>query len=72
MCVQLIDDVLDYQGHQSGKPLLADLKSGLATAPLLLAQEEFPVLRELAARKFERDGDIELVSDETEGVPWLQ
>lgn len=65
---QLIDDVLDYQGHQSGKPLLADLKSGLATAPLLLAQEEYPVLRELAARKFERDGDIELVSDETEGV----
>lgn len=64
---QLIDDVLDYQGHQSGKPLLADLKSGLATAPLLLAQEEYPVLRELAARKFERDGDIELASDETEG-----
>ncbi|GAB9464856.1 Solanesyl diphosphate synthase [Globisporangium polare] len=63
LAFQLIDDVLDYQGHQSGKPLLADLKSGLATAPLLLAQEEFPVLRELAARKFERDGDIELASE---------
>lgn len=61
VALQLIDDVLDYQGHQSGKPLLADLKSGLATAPLLLAQEEFPVLRELAARKFSNDGDIDLV-----------
>ncbi|TYZ62568.1 hypothetical protein PybrP1_004769, partial [[Pythium] brassicae (nom. inval.)] len=63
LAFQLIDDVLDYQGHQSGKPLLADLKSGLATAPLLLAQEEFPVLRELAARKFSKDGDIELASE---------
>lgn len=61
LAFQLIDDVLDYEGHHSGKPLLADLKSGLATAPLLLAQAEFPVLSELAARKFEKDGDIELV-----------
>ncbi|TMW67344.1 hypothetical protein Poli38472_012460 [Pythium oligandrum] len=63
LAFQLIDDVLDYEGTQSGKPLLADLKSGLSTAPLLLAQEEFPVLRELAARKFSKDGDIELASD---------
>lgn len=63
LAFQLIDDVLDYEGTQSGKPLLADLKSGLSTAPLLLAQEEFPVLRELAARKFTRDGDIELASE---------
>uniref|UniRef100_K3X305 Solanesyl diphosphate synthase n=1 Tax=Globisporangium ultimum (strain ATCC 200006 / CBS 805.95 / DAOM BR144) TaxID=431595 RepID=K3X305_GLOUD len=63
LAFQLIDDVLDYQGHQSGKPLLADLKSGLATAPLLLAQEEFPVLRELAARKFSQPGDIDLASE---------
>jgi geranylgeranyl pyrophosphate synthase len=57
----LIDDVLDYEGTQSGKPLLADLKSGLSTAPLLLAQEEFPVLKDLAARQFSKDGDIDLV-----------
>jgi geranylgeranyl pyrophosphate synthase len=63
LAFQLIDDVLDYQGHQSGKPLLSDLKSGLATAPLLLAQEEFPVLQELAARKFSKSGDIELASE---------
>lgn len=63
LAFQLIDDVLDYEGHHSGKPLLADLKAGLATAPLLMAQEEFPVLRDLAARKFSRDGDIDLASE---------
>ncbi|RLN50641.1 hypothetical protein BBJ28_00003962 [Nothophytophthora sp. Chile5] len=57
----LIDDVLDYEGVNTGKPLLADLKSGLSTAPLLLAQEEFPVLRELSKRKFAQNGDIETV-----------
>lgn len=57
----MIDDVLDYEGVNTGKPLLADLKSGLSTAPLLLAQEEFPVLRELAKRKFSKEGDIEMV-----------
>ena len=61
LAFQLIDDVLDYEGHDSGKPLLADLKSGLATAPLLLAQQEFPVLAEMAARKFAHDSDIALV-----------
>ncbi|GLD99048.1 hypothetical protein PINS_up007766 [Pythium insidiosum] len=63
LAFQLVDDVLDYEGTQSGKPLLADLKSGLATAPLLLAQQEFPVLKELAARKFSKTGDIELASE---------
>jgi geranylgeranyl pyrophosphate synthase len=63
----LIDDVLDYEGVNTGKPLLADLKSGLSTAPLLLAQEEFPMLRQLAKRKFAEDGDIEMVRDLTDG-----
>ncbi|KAE8913201.1 hypothetical protein PF005_g22854 [Phytophthora fragariae] len=62
LAFQLIDDVLDYEGVNTGKPLLADLKSGLSTAPLLLAQEEFPVLRELAKRKFSKEGDIEMAS----------
>lgn len=53
--------MLDYEGTHSGKPLLADLKSGLSTAPLLLAQAEFPQLQELAARQFCQAGDIELV-----------
>ncbi|KAI9915413.1 hypothetical protein PsorP6_007380 [Peronosclerospora sorghi] len=59
LAFQLIDDVLDYDGVNTGKPLLADLRSGLATAPLLLAQEEFPLLRKLSMRKFAKKGDIE-------------
>ena len=43
-----------------GKAPLADLKSGLATAPTLFAAEEFPQLRTLIGRKFEAEGDIEL------------
>ncbi|CAH0491942.1 unnamed protein product [Peronospora farinosa] len=63
LAFQLIDDVLDYEGVNTGKPLLADLRSGLSTAPLLLAQEEFPVLRELSKRNFAKDGDIEMASE---------
>ncbi|KAI9990937.1 hypothetical protein PInf_018554 [Phytophthora infestans] len=63
LAFQLIDDVLDYEGVETGKPFLADLKSGLSTAPLLLAQEEFPVLRELSKRKFAQEGDIEMASE---------
>lgn len=55
--------MLDYQGQNTGKPLLADLKAGLSTAPLLLAQQEFPVLRELSQRKFSQSGDIELATE---------
>jgi geranylgeranyl pyrophosphate synthase len=42
-----------------GKAPLADLKSGLATAPTLYACEEFPKLETLIARKFEGPGDID-------------
>ncbi|KAH9091622.1 hypothetical protein Ae201684P_011166 [Aphanomyces euteiches] len=34
-----------------------------STAPVLLAQEEFPVLKELVARKFSAEGDIDLAAD---------
>lgn len=43
-----------------GKAPLADLKSGLATAPTLFAAEEYPELVQLISRKFESPGDIEL------------
>lgn len=41
-----------------GKAPLADLKSGLATAPTLFAAEEFPKLLTLIGRKFEAPGDV--------------
>ena len=41
MTVQFVDDVLDFTGStlQLGKPALNDLRSGLATAPVLYAAE---------------------------------
>lgn len=60
---QLIDDALDFEGSLSsiGKAPLADLKSGLATAPTLFAAQEHPdALAPLIARRFEAPGDLEL------------
>ncbi|RHY20301.1 hypothetical protein DYB36_010706 [Aphanomyces astaci] len=45
---------------------------GLATAPVLLAQEEFPVLKELVARNFSSEGDIDLAADLVEKSVGLQ
>lgn len=65
MAFQLVDDVLDFQGSllQLGKPALADLKAGLATAPVLFAAEEEAHggnrLYTLMNRKFAQDGDVE-------------
>lgn len=46
-----------------GKAPLADLKSGLATAPTLFACEEFPQLIPLIRRKFENTGDVEIAAE---------
>jgi len=42
-----------------GKAPLADLKSGLATAPTLFAAEQYPKLLSLINRKFETPGDVD-------------
>jgi geranyl diphosphate synthase len=61
MAFQLVDDVLDFEGtlSQLGKPALADLKAGLATAPVLFAAEECRELEPLIDRKFKDDGDVD-------------
>lgn len=58
---QLIDDALDFEGSTSslGKAPLADLKSGLATAPTLFATEEHPKLLSMISRKFDIPGDVD-------------
>mmetsp|Transcript_24701 Transcript_24701/g.59553 ORF Transcript_24701/g.59553 Transcript_24701/m.59553 type:complete len:523 (-) Transcript_24701:150-1718(-) len=71
---QLIDDALDFEGSAAslGKPALADLNAGLATAPVLFAaeshgQELIPAM----ARKFSEHGDIDLALrciSESDGV----
>lgn len=62
--LELVDDILDYESGEAtlGKPGGADLQLGLATGPALFAWEEHPEMGPLIERKFEQDGDVELVS----------
>ncbi|KAF8976830.1 coq1 putative hexaprenyl diphosphate synthase [Entomortierella lignicola] len=57
----LVDDMLDFtvSSEEFGKPTGADLKLGLATAPVLFAWEEYPELGKLIKRNFDREGDVE-------------
>ena len=58
---QLIDDVLDFVSSADllGKPAAADMKLGLATAPVLFATKKHPQLNDLIARRFGQRGDVE-------------
>lgn len=62
LCFQIVDDMLDYTSSDAaiGKPSQADLKLGLATAPILFAWRERPELGELIGRKFSEPGDVEI------------
>lgn len=61
LCFQVVDDMLDYSEGEShlGKPAGADLKLGLATAPVLFAWEKYPELGDMIKRKFDGPGDVE-------------
>lgn len=61
LCFQIVDDMLDYTVSEAkfGKPVGADLKLGLATAPVLYAWEKYPELGKMIQRKFEEPGDVE-------------
>ncbi|KAF8932103.1 coq1 putative hexaprenyl diphosphate synthase [Haplosporangium bisporale] len=61
LAFQLVDDMLDFtvSSEEFGKPAGADLKLGLATAPVLFAWEEFPELGKLIKRNFNQEGDVE-------------
>jgi octaprenyl-diphosphate synthase len=52
---QLVDDVLDYTGARSGKTLLADLRQGKLTLPLVLAATADPSLMGPLRRIFAGD-----------------
>ena len=64
LAFQLVDDMLDYTiaYEELGKPAGADLKLGLATAPLLFAWRTNRELGKLVGRRFETEGDVERVS----------
>lgn len=54
---QLVDDVLDYEGENTGKRLLADLVEGKVTLPLVLATQKDPGLLVKLARIHVGDED---------------
>ena len=65
ICFQLVDDMLDFtvSGKDLGKPSGADLKLGIATAPVLFAWKEDPSLGPLISRNFSERGDVEKTID---------
>nr|CAB3264763.1 decaprenyl-diphosphate synthase subunit 1-like [Phallusia mammillata] len=58
---QLVDDLLDFvsTSESLGKPTAADLKLGLATAPVLFASEKHPLLHDMILRRFQHKHDVE-------------
>ncbi|KAJ2007209.1 coq1 putative hexaprenyl diphosphate synthase [Coemansia thaxteri] len=71
---QLIDDLLDFtvSSAEFGKPVGADLKLGLATAPVLYAWQEHSQLGPLVARKFAGGGDVATAWDLVHASQGLQ
>ena len=73
MFLYCLPSIRSYSGSSKslGKPALNDLKSGLSTAPVMFAQEEFPQLNALVERKFGAPGDIDIAMgyvNKSEGV----
>ncbi|CAG9464487.1 unnamed protein product [Pedinophyceae sp. YPF-701] len=61
LAFQIVDDILDFEQQEAdlGKPNLADLKSGVATVPVLYALEEHPQLASMIQGRFKGDGEVE-------------
>lgn len=59
LAYQIQDDILDFTAAASvlGKPALADMDLGLSTAPILYAAQEYPHLKPLVMRRFNKKGD---------------
>jgi octaprenyl-diphosphate synthase len=66
MAFQLVDDLLDYAGEDTGKTMFADLRQGKLTLPLVLAVQENPALLDQLRRI--REGDQSLVASLRQSV----
>lgn len=65
LCFQIVDDMLDYTVAEAtlGKPSMADLRLGLATAPVLYAWQRYPELGKMIKRQFKGEYDVERARD---------
>lgn len=74
LCFQIVDDMLDYTVSEKnlGKPAGADLKLGLATAPVLFAWEKYPELGNMIRRQFKEPGDVEMAREYVEKAGGLE
>ena len=73
LAYQIIDDILDFTATSEvlGKPAMADVSLGLATAPVLYAAQQSKQLRPVIKRRFKEEGDAELAYElvmQTDGV----
>lgn len=68
ICFQLVDDLLDFSvpSKDLGKPAGADLKLGIATAPVLFAWKKDPSLTPIISRNFTGKNDVEITAKAVE------
>lgn len=61
LAYQIVDDILDFTATSDdlGKPAMADVSLGLATAPILYASQECRELQPIIKRRFKDPGDAE-------------
>lgn len=59
MMLMLVAADFECTSAQLGKPAMNDLRSGLATAPVLFAAQQYPALIPIMERKFEAPGDVD-------------
>ncbi|XP_014208489.1 decaprenyl-diphosphate synthase subunit 1 [Copidosoma floridanum] len=61
LAFQLVDDLLDFVSSSDtmGKPTAADLRLGLATAPVLFACKHYPELNPMILRRFQEPDDVD-------------
>jgi len=65
LAFQIVDDILDFTASTDdmGKPVAADMKLGLATAPVLYAMDDHPDLKERIMRRFKEADDVSIAFD---------
>ncbi|GAA5417870.1 heptaprenyl diphosphate synthase component 2 [Paraliobacillus ryukyuensis] len=65
MAFQIMDDILDYQGQEQtvGKPIMADVKQGIYTLPLIYAMQSNPKQLQTLLQKNEdlSSNDMEMI-----------